>query len=277
MREENRDLDESKRYLKRVDMGVHPGDSGPPIVSVIFGDDKLLDLAEKTGIFAVDGTFNIVDASTTRTGPSIQMVSVTMKCPLTGRTLTPMTQVSKWKTSNSRKLVIHVLFTALKERGMRGPLDTQPDGPTVGRRLLCVDTDFESSLLFGAAGAWIDVWGREERADESCEDSLLQVASSTSASCDVHRKRFLRRRCGNASNSEAYKSCVLASRFTNEDEARTLLEDMRDPNSSVLGEKAGRVSGFPEFADWIDTNQIIRISSQISTRSRELSRRLTTS
>lgn len=259
VRREGGVLDDSQKYLKTVDMGIDPGDNGPPIFSVIFGSDDLLDLAAKSGVFAIDGTFNTVEASTTRMGASIEMTTVTMKCPLTGRVLVPMRQLSNRKTTISRMLLMEFFFMNLKKRGMRGPLDTIPDGPDVERRLRCVATDFEPALLLGASEAALAVWGFGEAEGKTYSEALRKVASAISASCGVHRKRFLLRRCRNDSRCKAYTACVSACQFTTEEQACKLLDDMRNPDSATFAGHDSVASGFPALAEWIDGSEIVRI------------------
>lgn len=55
----------AQKYPKRVDIGLEPRDSGPQILSVIFGCDDLLKLASKRCVFALDGTFGTMEEATT--------------------------------------------------------------------------------------------------------------------------------------------------------------------------------------------------------------------
>ena len=207
-------LSPKQKYLKRVDIGLPPGDDGPPIMSVIFACDNLLDLASKRGVFALDGTFKTLEDTTTGMGRDLEMTTITMKCPFTGRIQVPMRQISNRKTTNSRMVLMTAFFTELKQRGMLGPLDVRPaddNGRTA--QLSCIATDFETSLLLGSAEACVQIFGKGYAENKSYEEAVLLSAKALVASCGVHRIRFLLARCGNDRHSAALRACMGAVRL----------------------------------------------------------------
>lgn len=182
--------------------------------------------------------------------------TITMKCPSTGRIQVPLRQISNRKTTNSRMLLMTAFFSEMKQRGMRGPLDTRSaEDDSRTPRISCIATDFEVLLLLNSAEAAIQVFGKGSAESKNYDEAVLLAAKALVASCEVHRCRFLLRRCRDKRNSAALKACIMhhammaAVRLRTTEEASVFLADKRDENSEIFGREVN--GGFPDLADWL--------------------------